>query len=210
MNTSNIKRELADLRLRRPTKNYDLLTQEKAYILGVLCGDGYIDKKSIKFEIRKDEEFIREFSNCIEDVYGLKYNYIYKIKKNTFLFNISSMLISKDLLRYADFRTYSWNVPDEILSSNNKKIISDYLRGLYDSEGTVSKYYVNITSSSHRGLRRVSMLLNKLGIENKIKKNKYSTLYINKKRNLRLFKDLIGFTIKRKMEKLENTYRLGW
>jgi len=33
---------------------------------------------------------------------------------------------------------------------------------------------------------------------------------IGKKKNLQLFKDLIGFTIKRKMQKLENTYKLGW
>jgi len=210
MNTPNIKEELANLRYKRPTTNYQDLIPEKAYVLSVISGDGYIDRLCIKFEIRKDEEFIKEFSRCLEKIYGLKYNYTYRKKKNTFLLNVSSMLISKDLLRYGNFRTFSWNVPQEILNSDNKEIISSYLRGIYDSEGTVGKYYVSITSASCNGLVGISKLLKKLGIKSRLKKSKYSTLYISKKMNLELFKDFVGFTIKRKMQKLEETYKLGW
>jgi len=210
MNTQNIKEELANLRYKRPTTNYYHLSPEKAYILSVLSGDGYIDKYGIKFEIRNDEEFIREFSHCLEKVYGLKYNYKYKLKKNTFLLNVSSMMISKDLLRYGNFRTFSWNVPQEILNSNDKKIVSSYLRGIYDSEGSVSKYYISITSASYKGLVGISKLLRKLGIESRLKKSGYSALYISRKRNFLLFKDLVGFTIKRKIQKLEETYKRGW
>jgi len=210
MNTPNIKEELANLRYKRPTTNYQDIIPEKAYILSVLSGDGYIDRLCIKFEIRKDEEFIKEFSRCLEKIYGLKYNYIYRKKKNTFLLNVSSMLVSKDLLRYGNFRTFSWNVPQEILNSNNKEIISSYLRGIYDSEGTVGKYCVSITSASYKGLVGISKLLKKLSIESRLKKSKYSTLYIGKKINRELFKDLVGFTIKRKMQKLREACKLGW
>ncbi|MAG16427.1 hypothetical protein CMO88_05200 [Candidatus Woesearchaeota archaeon] len=210
MNTPQIKKELANLKLKRPLKKYKNLTLEKAYILGVLAGDGYINNKVIALEIRKDEEFIKEFTRCMEAVYGIKYIYVYKTNRNTFLFKVSAMLLSKDLLRYGTFRTMTWRVPQEILNSNNKKIISTFLKGLYDSDGWVSKYYVMILSGSRKGLIDVSKLLSKLGIENKFQQKKYPKLYINRKENLKLFKDMIGFTIKRKMYKLVNTYKLGW
>lgn len=211
MNTLSIKNELADLKFKRPTiDDYHILTPEKAYILGVLCGDGYIDKRRIFLEIRKDEEFIKEFSNCMEKVYGLKYKYVYKVKRNTFLFNISAMVIAKDLLRYGDFKTFSWNVPEDVLHSENKEVIAYYLRGMFDSEGSINTYYITLTSCSYNGLIGMSQLLAKLGIENKIKKGRYSKLSISRKRNLKLFRDFIGFTIKRKMERLYTTYKRGW
>jgi len=53
---------LREKKLQRPTKDYSKMTPEKAYVLGVLCGDGHINKKFIRFEIRKDEEFVKELS----------------------------------------------------------------------------------------------------------------------------------------------------
>mgnify|MGYP001570938168 FL=1 len=67
-----------------------------------------------------------------------------------------------------------------------------------------------MTSASQYGLIGISKLLKKLDIKNKILKYKYYVLVIGKKRNLLLFKDLIGFTIQRKMRRLENIYKLGW
>src|SRR3989344_3126772 len=211
MNTENIKKELANLKFKKPTKkNYRILNKYKSYLLGVLCGDGYINAKRFRLEIRKDEEFIKRFSDCIKKVYGIKYSYKHNKNRDTLILDVSSGMISKDLLKYGDFKTFSWRVPKRVLESNNKKIILNYLKGLYDSEGSISGYVVNFTSSSYNGLVDISKLLNKLNIKNTIKKQKYSNLYITGKRNLKLFRDLIGFTIKRKMIKLNNTYRLGW
>jgi len=77
MNTKIIKKELREKSLTIPKKDYSKLTKEKAYLFGVLAGDGFIDKRTIRFEIKKDIEFIEEFSRCLESVYGIKYNFKY-------------------------------------------------------------------------------------------------------------------------------------
>jgi len=203
MNTPNIKKELANLKLTKPTKKYKKLTWEKAYILGVLCGDGYIDKNFAKLEIRKDKEFIEEFIRCIKVVYGIAYHYYYYKKRNSYISNVNSRIICKDLLSYGKFGTKNWEVPKCILDSDNFLIKSSFMRGVYDSEGYVGKYVIALTSASKAAIKTICKLLNQLNIKHTIyKHNKYPLIVIKKKENLKLFKRLIGFTIKRKMERL--------
>lgn len=206
MNTYKIKEELANLRLKRPTKKHENLSSEKSYILGVLCGDGYIDKKVIRLEIRKDEEFIKEFSECIEKVYGLKYEYKYYKKRNTFVLAISNMTMCKDLNKYGNFRTKTWNVPLEILNSN-KEVMAKFLKGFYDSEGSVTKYSISLASINKKGILEISRLLKRLNIKSKVKNYNYPTILIGRRENIMLFKEGVGFTIKRKQERLEGMYK---
>jgi intein-encoded DNA endonuclease-like protein len=206
MNTENIKKELREKKLRRPTKEFSKLSPEKAYILGVLCGDGCISERYIRFEIRKDEEFIREFVKCIKEVYGLDYKYYYYAKRDSFVNYISNQIICSDLLRYGKFKTFEWNIPEEIIDCKEEENSSMFLRGLFDSEGSSSKYCVSMSSANENGIKQASELLKKLKIENKIMKTKegYYILYITKRERLKRFREKIGFTIKRKMELINN------
>jgi hypothetical protein len=203
MNTPNIKKELGDLKLTKPTKEYKKLSLEKAYILGVLCGDGYIDKNFAKLEIRKDKEFIEEFIRCIKSVYGIDYHYYYYKKRDSYISNIHSRIICKDLLAYGKFGTKEWGVPKCILNTDNLGLKSSFLKGVYDSEAHVGEYRVTLTSSSKKAIKGICRLLEQLSIKHIVYKHaKYPVIGIKKKENLRLFKELIGFTIKRKMERL--------
>lgn len=204
MNTSNIKKELRDKKLRRPTKNFSNLSSEKAYILGVLCGDGHIHPSAIRFEIRYDEEFIKRFSECFYIVYGLSFLYKYYKRRNSFVLYVASEIICRDLLSYGKFGTFEWRVPKEILNCNNEKIISSFLRGIYDSEGSVARAAITTSSVSKKGIKEISWLLKRLGIKNKIclYRNKYYTLYIFRKERFKIYREKVGFTIKRKQERL--------
>lgn len=74
-----------------------------------------------------------------------------------------------------------------------------------DSEGHVVKYSITLSSNSKIGVKGVSSLLSKLNINSKIgcyKKGHYS-LTITHKDNLTKFKKLVGFSIKRKAERLK-------
>ncbi len=211
MNTPSVKQELGRIKLKHPTKDYRRLTPAKAYILGVLCGDGYIDKKQIRLEIRKDKEFITAFSNSIKEVYGVRYNWKFYSPRNTYLLGLSSMIIAKDLLRYGNFRTWTWFAPKEIVNSKNKEIIASFVRGVYDSEGSVGSYTINLTTASTRGVRHLRLLLKKLGIRGRIGRwKKYSHITITGKKNIKLFDKLVGLTILRKTKKLHSMYKLGW
>jgi len=168
MNTSVIRKELREKKLRIPTKNYNILNPEKSYILGVLCGDGHINSKFIRFEIKKDEEFIKEFAKCLETVYGLKFNYRYYKPRNSFVLYASVEIICGDLLKYSNFGVRVWRVPREIMRSGDWRIISSFLRGFYDSEGCVARSSIISASICEKGLKEISILLRKLEIESKL------------------------------------------
>ena len=205
MNTLLIKEELKNQKLKRPTKDYSKISPEKAYIFGVLCGDACISNRSVRFEIRNDEDFIQEFSNCFEKVYGLKYNYHYYARRNSYVLYISSQIIYNDLLNgNGDFKTFTWRVPEEIMKSKIESLSSSFLRGFYDSEGSASKYCISVSSANKLGLENVSLLLNKFNIRNEVKKTKagYYLITITGRERLKTFKEKIGFSIKRKMDRI--------
>jgi hypothetical protein len=206
MNTLSVKEELREKKLRHPTKLFTKISPEKAYIIGVLCGDGYISEKTIRFEIRKDEEFIKEFVRCLKEVYGLDYHYKYYARKNSFVMYASTEIVCSDLLRYCKFKTFEWFIPKEIFDSKNEEIISKFLRGMFDSEGSSSKYCVSMSSANEWGIKQISKLLESLSIKNRVYKTNrgYYVLYITKRERLKRFKEKVGFTIKRKMEPLNN------
>jgi len=205
MNTFLIRKELGEKRLTIPKKDYSPLTPEKAYIYGVLIGDGCINKKFLKLEIRNDTEFVQEFSDSLKRVYGIFYNYRYYKPRNSYILDAASHIICKDLLSKGSFGTYSWRVPNEIIQSNDEKIMGYFLRGFYDSEGSVGDGCITLSSINISGLKQVGYLLEKIGIKNTIKPirgGKYRVLYIFRKQRFKLFRNKIGFTIKRKREKL--------
>jgi len=208
MNTQLIKQELRQKKLRRPTKKYAALSAEKSYILGVLCGDAFINKKRLRLEIRNDTEFISEFVRCLKEIYGLKHNILYYAPKRTWKVDISNMLICGDLLKYGAYGTFEWNVPQKILNSRNKAIIASFLRGFYDSEGSVTKYTISASSINVQGLLQIQKLLSKLKINSRFyTTGKYFTLVISKKIERQKFLELIGFTIQRKIKKLTDTLK---
>lgn len=213
MNTYRLKESLREHKLVRPTKDYSLLNPDKAYILGVLCGDGHINPIFIGFEIRHDHDFIKEFIRCFNTVYGLKYDYKRYKPRNTLLVRINNQIICKDLSRYGKFGTKEWNVPNEILKSKDEKIIGSFLRGFFDSEGSVSRSTIVCSSINKTGLDEIAELLSILGIKSTIKpirNGKYYTLYIFRKERFKIFRDKVGFSIKRKINKVNDILNTGF
>ncbi len=211
MNTESLKHQLREKKLKRPTKPFNKMTPEKAYIFGVLCGDGYISKMLVRLEIRYDEDFIKTFVHCFEKVYGLKHNYRYYKPKNTLVTEINSMIIAQDLATYGNFRTTTWSVPSEIIKSNDERVIGSFLRGYYDSEGTVSRSTISCSSINQRGLRQIQQLLLKLGIRTTLSSyENCSVVFIFRKGRFRIFKDKVGFSIKRKLERVNENLNTGF
>ena len=129
-----------------------LLTPDKGYILGVLCGDGYL---STGFRIGLnvcDKDFAMEFNRCINSVYHFNLN-IYEYESivrgpNSLYYGIgknrySAVLCSKnafyDLLTYdsSEFKTHTWDVPPQIFTTENLSITAAFIRGFFDSEGSI-------------------------------------------------------------------------
>ncbi len=214
--------------IRIPTK----MSKELAYLLGVLCGDGYIQyskrrgKYKTKHKIKqviirsrgtykigleaKDNDFVGYFAFCLSKITGREPGF-YVVKRKTIsgkpLRYTSAYLYSKKLIEYllsfGDFGTYVWRVPQCMLESDNG-IKFKFLQGLYDSEGYVQW---------NKRIRWVKLgSVNPNGLED-IKsmldelgfKGVFiyrNLLIIGKKENLVRFRDNISFNISRKKDRL--------
>jgi intein-encoded DNA endonuclease-like protein len=208
------------------------LTKEKAYILGVLAGDGSICRGIHRLDLSKidlsvtDEEFAREFVRCLKKIYRVRPS-VYKrannhlsilrgreirTKKPIYEACLRSVKAVEDLLSYSvSFKTEDWRIP-EVIKRAPPEIKGSYLRGFFDSEGTAALHmnegcrYVYAFSKNMEGLKEVKNLLADIGIECKIFQQK-SGLYgiiLSGRKNIKRFAEFVGFTIKRKMQKLEH------
>jgi len=206
MRMPRVRAILRQKRLITPKTGFERMSTEKAYVLGVLCGDGYAWGSRVSLEIRKDEEFIREFVRCLEAVYGPQPAHSYYKPKRTFKFEANKELMGKDLMRYGPFFTREWEVPRGV--ARKREWYVAFLRGFFDSEGSVGKYSISALSANHMGLRQVGGLLGKLGIKTRLYRTReYLTLYVIHRKNLLMYYQMVGFTILRKIEKLRGVVK---
>jgi intein-encoded DNA endonuclease-like protein len=203
------------------------LNKNLSYILGVLCGDGYLSKdKKSTYEIGLrtiDKDFALTFKSSLQKIFNLFpvikiippgvckiRGKLYKCKKQ-FKVVIFSKRIYNNLLKFdaiGKFKTKTWRIPKEIMNSKNEKIIGMFLRGFLDSEATAGEYCIEIASINKKGLNDIKYLLSKLGIRRfyfyEDWKNVWK-LIISGKDNLFLIYQKIGFTIERKQSVLKNS-----
>jgi len=204
------------------------LTPSRAYLFGVMCGDGcifsgreYKKKWSYMSHIVhlsvKDKDFLDEFVKNFQEVYGISPSVYYRDRKNKKWSNIWIARINRKLV-YEDLAQYNfsnmWVVPDEIIESKDKRIICSFLRGVYDSEGSVMigprSATISFCSTNERGIKQIRKLISKVGIEiSRIMENNNSLIkkpcyyfYITHSKNYLIFLREIGFSIKRKEDKL--------
>ncbi len=195
------------------------LTREKAYVLGTLCGDGWI---STGYRIGLgvcDRDFAEYFKYCLEKVYETKCSIRTKIvKPNKFCKNPKSKhvvsqvskLIVKDLNRYSNsYSTKEWRVPKQIIEASIQ-LQSYFIRGFADSEGSVRARKRNtelvLCSGNPNGLKDISFMLSTTyGIKTTFsqRKNGVGVLTTSDYWSLLTYKNYINFTIRRKKNTLE-------
>src|SRR3989338_4837193 len=194
-------------------RDYEDLTSEKAYVLGVIGpGDGFMEyrKKEGLYRVALeavDLDFVKYFSLCLEKVYGIKPKIVVlKMREGDSKPHYKSILQSKkvcdDLLSCkADFKEKTWNVP-EIIKNSSREIKAKYIQGFADSQGSVHTNYKQIILCNQNigGLKEIEELLNDLKIKN-ISYDKRGIILCNRK-NVELFGKLINFNISYKKEKL--------
>lgn len=196
-----------------------ILSPNLAYVLGVIYGDGEVVNNQLIRLRAIDKDFVLAFKNSVENWVGFHASRIYEGKNNGLgskkkLWGVilssreaASVLTNSDL--------------DELLSADNK-IKSSFLRGIFDSEGTVIASRLNrlrfatrkvrLYSTNKNLLFLVRKLLKVFGIESGLylqpkdrshigKKRVYS-IQISNKKNLEVYLKYIGFNISRKQNNL--------
>ena len=228
-----VKRRRRGARVKYP-QHFGVMTPLKAYIIGVLVGDGCIEcryKKGRKSKVYQiwlktvDYSFAYAFKRICEKLYNKKLSIKVKYYKTNFTEKprrffkvvVTGKAIVMDLLSFVNdismYKCFTWKVPEAIINGcKNVKIM--FLRGFADSEGTVivdrsnHRVGIRLDSKNIHGLNDVSQLLLSLGLNNKIRrvnKNEVYGCYIWSKRDVIKFAMAIGFYNMKKRKKLYNT-----
>ncbi len=191
--------------------NAQILTLEKAYVLGVIGpGDGFLERDFRICLEAIDKDFIDYFALCLEKVYGIKP--IIKLLKPRptdtkphYKVSLYSVEACRELLSYnVSLKEKDWRVP-KVIKESSDEIKGMYLRGKADSQGSVchkgTVRWVELSSNNQVGLMEIGELLNKLGVldwyihEHGVR--------ISSRRSLSKFFENIGFIIERKGQKLK-------
>jgi len=227
------RRKIFNLPPNKKKRFIPIPSPELAYILGVLDGDGWVRIKKKHHIIALssiDLEFVRKFNESLTKLLNKNKPYsiqIVKPKGKNRKIQHKVEGICKDFLE--------WYYSKSCIKEKHhciKKYPYDYLKGLYDSEGSIvidishgnAPYLycrIFLFNTNLELLKYIKRLLEKLGFHPRLNKVKskskisrfpdYSTIrkkdeyYIalNRKEDIYRFHDKIGFTIDRKQKKLE-------
>jgi len=213
----NKAKEVAKLKI-NPIKYHQINKNAKkwsidlSYILGVIEGDGYYRKRKRSSEIIlkvEDKDFAQEFRKRIQRWSGIQPKCWTK-DKNFYvaLYSVSAVNIIQQL----DLNK---------INARNKKIKSNFLRGMYDSEGGVAGLHLNqrkiacrwihFSNSDKKIIKLVNSLLKNFKIQFKTrsrihsgfdsKKLQYEILIFGLENFEKFYKN-IKFSIERKNKKL--------
>lgn len=196
-------------------------TSDWGYFIGLILGDGWVSHKRYLIEVGSTHpEIVDAFKDiCIS--LGLKYNYYSRNgkyrKKNPrgtiFKCNINSKSLNM-FFRECKLFDFHWLVPNIVLE--NSEILSGFLQGIYDAEGSISVYEkgmasIELSSKHATNLIPIKNLLweqylIKSSIIDSINRSA-AKLVINEYTSRIKFKEQIGFRLKRKQDKLNNMTR---
>jgi hypothetical protein len=185
---------------------YDEITNELSYIIGVMMGDGYISKGIVGME-SVDEDFVLEFKRCMVKQFGLE-GHTYRRNRNDLIDWRNGKTYKRKPT--TEFRVISVLLVDFMRKTKNYDFINKlnreqkvyFIRGLWDSEGTVGYLWVKF-SQKNRELCEIfnSILLEISGISSKITHLKQQDIYNSyfyDMGNISRFYDIIQPTIQRK------------
>jgi len=211
-----------------PTLDYLTPSEELAYVIGVIAGDGYAIQKNRKkyndfvMGVKvKDWEFAEMFAKCIGKILGRDPPKPRPVKDGVFVVEVSSRTLYELLKKPIDTDRIRQYIEHCI------RCICAFLRGFFDSEGSIGSIdrngEIRVYNSDKSLLEYIKELLHRLGIKttgpklyskagtplkNPTTGKTYFTrkhcyyLYVPAESRM-MFYELVGFTIKRKQQRLE-------
>ncbi len=153
------------------------LSELDAYWLGMLYGDGCVTSKN-SVRLTTQDDHIENFARKYAKVNNLKIcRYDDKRTKSTRTLNIHSVEYRSKLLNMGVGYEHSYEktIP-LIIRKSNAKVVSMFLRGMYETDGYVtnekSKPTVNICLSSEKFIRQLHVMLLNFGIVSSFRKKR--------------------------------------
>ena len=204
------------MRIKKLKPGFQSLTREKARVIAHLIGDGYHGQSgtdyNLKYEV-SDLELLDQFEDDLLYVYGLKptrgTNPSGKTGKPIPYVRLRSKAAYEDLLLYASYYSKDWEIKDQILVAPLDVKVT-FLSALFDDEGSVipqgKKAIIRLYSINLDGLKQIQEILSTdFSIFSKmvpgfgLKRNVYALTI----RDIVTFSEKIGFSLKRKIDRLK-------
>jgi cell division protease FtsH len=181
---------------------------EKAYLMGLLTGDGNMSISNRVALTSLDSEINESFRKYIYKNYGAQQHIGLAIDGITSV--VSSRQVKKDLLDagMSTLLAHEKTVPDTILQAP-KETVAEFLRGLFDADGYFFRNAFGYCTTSEKLAKQVSAMLLNFGVVPKLRVKKEAG-ETNKKvyeivvsgTSLPVFAREINFKLTRKQEQL--------
>jgi len=190
------------------------IDEDLASFVAYTLSESYHTENRIKFS-NLDHNLLNHFDYLSKKLFRLVP--IKRINKGVPELELNSKTLTdylKEVLHFHPCTSESKKIPSQLMGLPDN-LISNFLRAIYDCEGYVSKdtitggAEIELSSKSKKLLEQTQILLNRFGIvakfwEKQVDNEEYYRLSIRGSNNHRLFRDKIGFTIKKKRERLDN------
>ena len=210
-----------------------VLTEDKAWLLGHVAGDGCVRTKKTEMRVGiwagLDEQIAEHCLDLFASVYGVPSTFnrhepgISGRKHLNFEIVCYRKAVVDDMTSIAPFGVRRWRVPRAVMEGS-ARVKGAWLSGLFDADGTVGMYgqeadeprknrVASVASINDHGLRQVEQLLTGFGIRSKWRMWQYPAknpnsrdrynLFIYDRESLILFSQYIRFRSVKKQTRLD-------
>ena len=206
----------AELRTKKLPENAKILSEDLAYIFGVVYGDGHVSVKQRRVILSvTDKDFALKFKETIERWSEFKARFFTRlIKLDKYIKHRKIQYVS--YIDSVEAAIFLKNFDLNLLINAKDKIKCAFIKGFFDSEGTVLKEKTGLSCSNTNMnlINLIKSLLNSMVIESKINMTKTRPirnylggrpiyiLHIHRRESILKYYNLIGFNIQRKQERL--------
>lgn len=189
-------------------KTPNQLNKDIARYFGYLIGDGCLTRDNVVLFTNEDKDLLDDFINITNNYFDMEVK-VRNRKNNTLDLVIHGKAFREYLnqLGLKQVDAFSKEIPQCIMDAP-KEMVSEFLKGLFDTDGTISKHRVSFCTASEKMSKQIQTILlnyNIISIRNK-KYNKrfntYSYIIDIYGENIDRFYKEIGFGCKRKQDKL--------
>lgn len=196
------------------------LTNNKARLLGFVIGDGYVAKNGFVSFVNSNKNILDDFENIIKEEFNVKVTKHLKPRTEIGTKDCWDYRVHGKAYHYLKRMLKVKLKVSEIIFLSNKKIKGNFLKGLYSTDGSISKRgngnVVTFYSISKELCDGVKLLLLEFGInarvyETKLKGSPHNpnhsytmfSVLISKHRNIKKFYKEIGFIDNKRQKRLK-------
>ena len=204
-NKVNIANNSSNWKIQNSLPKKIKLTNDFAYFLGVYVAEGCSYKNNGVIITNSKEEIMQKIKRFLKHL--SLYN-SQKINKNSLrvycksLVRLLHKLTGEPLNQKGKGRSCKIKQVPNFIYQTNKDFIGNFLKGCFDGDGHVGKKEISITTASEILTGGIANLLELLGIEFYIRKNKTYYKILIPIHSAKKFKEKISFSHKDKLSKL--------